>query len=146
MKTDTNAVDPDHNHIIKDNAAKVTITPTEAILGHTIGTTADITGVVHADHAQTLIHTILTMTPHIKGHLPTGAHQLTHKIAADHALDQHTAQLRKPHIRIHHIPEDPKVTTHTKRNSRVTIDDPQTDFYSSDDNSSSSEEDSDHLN
>ena len=34
---------------------------------------------------------------------------------------------------------------HTKRNSRVTIDDP-TDVYSSDDNSSGSEEDSDHLN
>ena len=35
---------------------------------------------------------------------------------------------------------------HTKRNSRVKIDDPQPDFYSSDDNSSGSEEDSDHLN
>ena len=32
------------------------------------------------------------------------------------------------------------------RNSRVTTDDPQTDFYSSDDHSSDSEEDSDHLN
>ena len=36
--------------------------------------------------------------------------------------------------------------TQTKRNSRVTIDDPQMDFYSSDDNSSGSEENSDHLN
>ena len=35
---------------------------------------------------------------------------------------------------------------HTKRNPRVTIDDPQMDFYSSDDHSSDSEEDSDHLN
>ena len=35
---------------------------------------------------------------------------------------------------------------HTKRNTRVTIDDPQMDFYSSADNSSGSEEDSDHLN
>ena len=34
----------------------------------------------------------------------------------------------------------------TKGNSRVTIDDPQTDFYSSDVNFSGSEEDSDHLN
>ena len=35
---------------------------------------------------------------------------------------------------------------HTKRNSRVTIDDQQMDLYSSDDNSSDSEEDLDHLN
>ena len=49
------------------------------------------------------------MILHIKGHLHTECHQLTHKIAADHALDQPTCQLRKPHIRIHHIPEDPKV-------------------------------------
>ena len=110
MKTGTNAVDPDHNHIIKDITAKVTITPTEAALGHTTGTTGDITGVVHANHTQTLIHTILTATPHIKDHLHIGAHQLTHKIAADHTLDQHTAQLGKPCIRVHHIPEDPKVT------------------------------------
>ena len=36
--------------------------------------------------------------------------------------------------------------THNKRNPRVTIDDPQMDFYSSEDNSSDSEGDSDHLN
>ena len=53
MKTATNAVDPDYNHIIKDTTAKVTIAPTEVILGHTIGTTADITGVVHTDHTYT---------------------------------------------------------------------------------------------
>ena len=110
MKTGTNAVDPDHNHIIEDTTAKVAITPTGAILGHATGTTGDITGVVHIDHTQALIHTILTVTPHIKAHLHTGAHQLTHEIAADHALNQHTGQLRKTCIRIHHIPEDPKVT------------------------------------
>ena len=109
MKTGTDTVDPDHNLIIEDTTAKVAITPTEAILGHIIGTTGDITGVVHADHTQTLIHTILTTTPHIKGHLHTGAHQLTHEITADHTLHQHTGQLRKPCIRIHHILEDPKV-------------------------------------
>ena len=110
MMTGTNPVDIDYNHITEDTTAKVTITPTEAILGHTIGTTGDIRGVVCTDHAQTLIHTILAMIPHIKGHLLTGAHQLTHEITADHTLGQHTGQLRKPHIRNHHIPEDPKVT------------------------------------
>ena len=49
------------------------------------------------------------MTLHIEGHLHTGAHQLPHEITADHALEQPTNQLRKPCIRIHHIPEGPKV-------------------------------------
>ena len=110
MKTGTNAVDPDHNHIIKDTTAKVTIIPTEAVLGHIMGTEDDITEVIHDAHTQILISTILAKTPHIEGHLHIGVHQFTHGIAADHTPDQHTGQLRKPHIRIHQIPEDPKVT------------------------------------
>ena len=109
MKTGTNAVDPDHNCIIKDTTANVAITPTEAILGHTIVTENTITEVIHNAHTQTFIYTILTMTPLIEGHLHTGAHQLTHEIAADHALNQPTGQLRKPHIRIHQFSEHPKV-------------------------------------
>ena len=35
---------------------------------------------------------------------------------------------------------------HDERNQRVMIDDPQTDFYSSNDNSSDSEDDLDHIN
>ena len=35
---------------------------------------------------------------------------------------------------------------HDKRNSRVMIDDPSMDFYSSDDTSSDSEDDQEHLN
>ena len=54
MKTGTNAVDPDHNHIIKDNTTNITITPTEAVLGHSIGTVDDITGVLHDAHTQYL--------------------------------------------------------------------------------------------
>ena len=145
MKTGTDETDLDHNHIIKDTTAKVTITPTEAVLGHTIGTTGDITGVVHANHTQTLIHTILTMTPHIEGHLHTGAHQLIHTIAVDHALHQHTGQIKTLHQNSSHSRRSHS-NTHTKRNSRVTIDDTQKDFHSSDENSSSSEEDSDQLN
>ena len=109
MKTGTNAVHPDDNYIIKDTTAKVTIIPTKAILGHTIGITDDITEVIHDAHTQILISTILTMTLHMEGHLHIGVHQLTHGIAADHALNQPTGQLRKPHIRIHQIPEEPKV-------------------------------------
>ena len=93
MKTGTNAVDPDHNHHIKDTTAKVIISPTEAILSWTIGTADNITEVIHDAHTQILTSTILGMTLHIEGHLHIGTHQLTHKTAADHALDQPTGQL-----------------------------------------------------
>ena len=109
MKTGTDAADPDHNHIIKDITAKITITTAEADPGHTIGTTDDITGVIHDAHTQVLIHTILTMTLHIEDYLHTEAHQPTQETAADHALNQPTNQLRKPCINTHHNPEDPKV-------------------------------------
>ena len=108
MKTGTNVVDADHNHIIKDTTAKVTINPTEVILGNNIGTADNITGVIHNALIQTLTSTILTMILYIEGHLYTEAHQLTHKITADQSLNQPTGQLSKPHIRIHHIPENLK--------------------------------------
>ena len=107
--TDTHMVGLDHNPILADTTATVTMIPTEAIPGHITGTTDDITGIFHDIHTQVYIHTVLTMTLHIEGHLHTGAHQLPHEIAADHTLDQPTGQLRKPYIRIHHIPEDPTV-------------------------------------
>ena len=43
-------------------------------------------------------------------------------------------------------PSRPQDKLLDKTNPRVMIDDPQTDFYSSDDNSSNSEDDPDHLN
>ena len=145
MKTGTDVIGLDHNLIITDTAAKVAMTLTEAIPSQITGTTENITGVIHDTHTQVLMHIILTMTVHTTNHLHTGAHQLTQEITADHALSQPTGQLRKPHTNLHQGPEEHKVR-HTKRNSRVTIDDPQRDFYSSDDHSSVSEEDSDHLN
>ena len=61
---------------------------------------------VHTDSIQTLLHTVLAMTPHTKDPPLIEAHQPIHEITADHALGQPTGQLRKPHIRIHPIPED----------------------------------------
>ena len=112
--TGRDAVDPDHDHIIKDTTAKVIITPTEAILGHSVGTTDKITGVIHDAYTQVPIHTILIMTLHIKDHHHTGAHQPTKETAAAHILNQPTSQLRKLCIKLHHIPEDPKVI-HTQK-------------------------------
>ena len=129
-----------------DITAKVTMTPTEAIPGHTTGITDDITGVVYDAHTQTLIYIVLTVTLHITDHQPTEALQLTPEIAADHALNQPTNPPRKPHTALHHIPADHKVKHIQKRNSKVIIDGTQMDYYSLDDHSSASEEDSDHLN
>ena len=109
-------------------------------------TTRDPTEVVHTDSIPILLHTTLAATPCIKDPPLIEAYQPIHEITANHALSQPIGQLRKPHIRICPIPEDPMENTYNKKNPRVTIDDPQMDFYSSEDNSSDSEEDSDHLN
>ena len=109
QKTGTDAVGPDQNHIIEDNMTKVTVTPTEAVPGHTTETTADITEVIQNAHTQALIHIIPTMTLHTADHLHTGAHQLPQEITADHTLNQPAGQLRKPHNNLHQNPEDHKV-------------------------------------
>ena len=90
-------------------------------------------------------YTSLTMTPHTEDPPLIEAPQPIHKIAADHALSQPIGQLRKPHIRIHPIPEILWKNTQ-QEDPRVTIDDQQRDFYSSEEDSSNSEGDSDHLN
>ena len=95
---DTEEVDLDHNHTIKGTAANVAITPSDHILGHTTKTTGDLTGVVH---------TSLTTTPCIEDPPLIEAYQPFHEIVADHTLGQPIGQLRKPHIRIYPIPEDP---------------------------------------
>ena len=95
MKTGTDAIGLDHNPIITDTTAKVAMAPTEAIPGHTTGTTDDITGVVHDAHTQVLIHIILTTTLNTADHLHIGTLQLTPETAVDHAINQPTNQLRR---------------------------------------------------
>ena len=114
MKTGRDAVGLDHSPIIADTTPKVTMIPTEAILGHTTGTTDDIMGVVHDAHIQVLIHIILTVTLHTADHLHIGALQLTLETAADHALDPPTNQLRKACTNLLHNPEDQRVN-HTPK-------------------------------
>ena len=94
-KTGTDAVGLDHNPIIRDTTAKLTMIPTEAIPGHTTGTTDNIIGVVPDTNTQVLIHIILTVTLHTSDHLHIGALQHTPETTSDHALDQPTNQLRK---------------------------------------------------
>ena len=108
-KTGTDAVGLDYNLIIADTTAKVVMIPTEAIPGHTTGTTDDIMRVAHDVHIQVLIHIILNVTLHTTDHLHIGALQLTSETAADHALDQTTNQLRKTHTNLLHNPDKHKV-------------------------------------
>ena len=98
-----------HNPILADITAKVTMTPTEAIPGHTTGITDNITGVVCNAHTQALIPIVLTAALHITDHLHIEALQLTPEITADHALNQPTNPPRKPCTSLHHILEDHKV-------------------------------------
>ena len=110
----TEAVDLNPNCTNEDTTAKVAINPSEHILDHTTETTGDITRVVHTNSIQTLIHTALTMIPHIEDPPLIEAHQPIHEITADHALSQPIGQLRKPPIKIDPIPEDP-MEIHTIR-------------------------------
>ena len=85
------------------------MTLTEAIQSQIIGTTDDITGVIHNAHTQVLIHIILIATLHIADHLHTGAHQFSQETAAVHTLNHTTNQLRKPCTNLHHNPGGHKV-------------------------------------
>ena len=83
--------------------------PTEAIIGHTTGTTDDTIGVVHNTHIQVLTHHHSCHdTPHHRS-FHIGALQLTPETAADHSLNLPTNQLRKAHTNLLHNPEDHRV-------------------------------------
>ena len=109
MKKGTNTIGLDHNPIITDTTAKVTMIPTEAFPGHTTWTTDNITGVVHDSHTKVLIHIIPATTLHTANHLHIGVLQLTPETTADHALDQPTNWQRRAHTYLHHNPDDHKV-------------------------------------
>ena len=98
-----------HNPILTDTTAEATMTPTEAIPGHTRGTADTITGVLPDSHTQLPIHIALTMTPHIRDHPHTEALQLTIETTADHNLVQHISQPKRPPTKIHHNPGNPTV-------------------------------------
>ena len=114
MKTSTDVVGLDHNPILTDTTAEATVTPTEAIPGDTTGTADAITGVLPSTHTQMPIHIALAMTPHFRDHPCTDTLQPTLETAADHDLNQHIHQPRRPHTKIHLNPGNPKVI-HTLR-------------------------------
>ena len=87
MKSGIHAVGLDHNPILADTTAETTMTPTDAILGHTTETVDALTGILPGTHAQMPIHIALTKTPHIGDPPCTEALQLTLETAADHNLN-----------------------------------------------------------
>ena len=134
-KTGIDAVGLDCSPIPADTTSEATVIPTETVQSHITGITNVIMGVLHDAHVLVIIHIIHAVTLHLTDHLHTEGLQITLEITADYAPDQPTNQPENSHINLHHILEDHKVK-HTPKNSRVTIDDPQMDFYSSDDHSS----------
>ena len=109
MKSDTDAVDPDHNPILTDTIAEAAMTPTETIPGHSTGTADAITGVLPSTHTPMPIHITVTKTPHIGDYLCTEVVELTLETTADHNLGQHISQPRRPYTIIHHDPGNPTV-------------------------------------
>ena len=109
MKSGTDAVGLGDNPILTDTTSEAAVTPTEVIPDHTTGTADAIVGVLHDGHAPMPFHIALTMIPHIRDHPHTEAPQLTLETAADHNLDQHINQPRRPHTKIHHNPGNPTV-------------------------------------
>ena len=95
---------------------------------------------------QPLTHMVLASdTPHHRSSM----HRSSSAYSRDHSRT-YSRSAYKPTKKTSHQSSShsrrSQAKTHTKRNSRVTIDDPQMDYYSLDDHSSDSEEDSDHLN
>ena len=144
-RTDIDTVDQDHSPMLADIAVTVTIIHTEDVPGHIIETIDIAARVLH--DASTPVIIVPTVTPYITDNLHTGAHQLTLGIRADwsHCCSAYKPPKQALHKSSMHSSR-PQEGLHHKRYSRVMIDDPQMDFYSSEDNSSDSEDDSDHLN
>ena len=85
------------------------MTPLETTPGHATETVDTLTGVFPSTHDQMPIHIPLSKTAHIRDPPHTEDLQLTLETTADHNLDQHINQPRKPHTKIHHNPGNPTV-------------------------------------
>ena len=131
MKTGTGKVIPDHNLIFIDIAARVITIHTEATPGYDIGIIAATPGVAHETHAPHIeITAINPTTPEIIHHVHIHPTNLQGEICTGHI----------------HIPADHEANHISRRTWGVTIEDPHTDYYSSDEHSSDSGEEADHLN
>ena len=132
IETGTGPVVPDHTHEILDAGVPAAMTPTGVIPDHFI----DLHVVApHATEAQ--VHTSTAMAHHIAGlHLT--------EIFPKTTIDLNIA---KPHKQHYKPAQGSSSSTHTtpwkhkdRRHKQVTIDDPPSEYYSSDDQDSDSKE------
>ena len=131
------------NLIPTDIAVTVATIHAEDIPGHIIEMIDITTGVLL--NAFTPVIIIPTMTPYLTDHLHTGAHPHTLGIRGDHIPCSAYKPIKHTLHKSSMCLNRPQDQSHDK-NPRVMIDDPQTDFHSSDDNSTDSKDDLDHLN
>ena len=151
MRTGTGKVIQDYNLIFTDIAAWVAMIHTEAIPGHDIGITEATSGVSHDAHAPHIEITAIG---------PTMTH-FTNLITDYPHIEVLPAYHSRDHSRSHSNPsykssrwDSHRSQSHSsrswgkpdlKKNPRVKKEDPQMDYYGSDEHSSDSGEEADHL-
>ena len=111
--------------------------------GHSSHIIEIVDATIEAFHAAATVLITFATTHHIKDHhLHVEVPQLIPEITADPDHVLHINQVRKLCINLHPVLKEPQ----DRKHHRVTIDDPQTDYYSTADTSSDSKDDEGHLN
>ena len=142
-RTGSETADQGCSPIPADIVVTVITRPTEAIPGDIIETVDATIGVLCNAITPVLIITI--MTHHIKDHHHIGVLQLIPKISSRSQSHSASKSSKKTLYKSSSHPSRTSVKPQNRRHPRVTIDDPQTDYYSTD-TSSDSEDDEGHLN
>ena len=134
--TGTDIACQDHSHTPTDIKVTASIIHTGVIPDHI----TDITNEALQDTISPALIAI-AVTHHTGDHLHIEVYQPIPEITAgpDHA--HHINQVRTPHLNPHPVPTEQQQKPQDKKQRRVMIDNPESDYYSSDDTSSDSEDD-----
>ena len=119
------------------------MTPTEAIPGHLTGRVDATIGVLHNTVTPVLI--IIAVTPHQR----LSIHRSSSNYSKDHCRSRSHSTYKtskKTLYKSSYSSSRTPVKPQDRKHYRVMIDDPQTDYYSTDDTSSDSKDDEGHLN
>ena len=105
-RTGTDTADQDHSPICIDTVATAVMILMEVIPDHMV----EIMDTAIGAFCDALIPILIihAVTPHITDLPHTVSHQLTLRTTADHDADQHTNQVRKNSINLHHVPAELK--------------------------------------
>ena len=152
MKTGTGEVIPDYNLILTDIAVRAIMIHTEATPGNSTGTIAATPGVTNDGHAPHIeIIAINPATAHHTDPIADCPHtevlQLTTQ--RDHSRSHWCPSYKSSRWDLHRSQSHSSRSwskPYIKKNLRVKMEDPHTNYYSSDDHSCDSGEIADHLN